>query len=216
MRPELARSELRTRIALAIGDLLGSPAVEIYIDRDLIVCTRRKASEPAREAPADRELIDAIEALTGRSVVTFLDASEPDPLVAAQLFFLEPQGEYSPKAFTLSAESSDGTAILSVAGDIDCGTAAEVEREAHGQVRRRARNLVLDLSRTTFMDTGAVDLMEKLSALAGSAGGGLTVVLTSRRARRLLELIPPSSPVNVVESLAAAVSRPASNLADTA
>ena len=110
-----------------------------------------------------------------------------------------------------------GVTILRVAGDLDRGTAAGVEREARAYIERRGVHLVLDLSRTTFMDTAAVHLMERLSRLSFASGGNLSVVLTCRRSRNLLDLVPPNADVDVVESVAEAVAhRPGFDLAHTA
>lgn len=105
MTPRRASPALRARIAQAIGDLYGCGPVETFLDHDLVVCTHQRTFTRRERAPADRELITAVERCTQRPVAEFRDASEPDLRVAAQLFFLGPQVEPSPSPFNLPGES---------------------------------------------------------------------------------------------------------------
>lgn len=218
MKVELPQgTELRLRISIAVAALHGRPAatVETYVDRDLVVCTRHGVAA-ARRAPLERDLIDVVEGLTERQVVAFLDVAEPHPGGTAELFFLA-RGDAPLHPACVVAEALPGGAIVSVEGDLDRGTAPEVDREARGQIERGGANLVLDLSRTRFMDTAAIHLMERLGSLVAAAGGGMAVVLTCPRAHRLLELVPPRADLRVVGSVTEATAAWSGvDLADTA
>lgn len=209
--------ELRTRISMAVAALhrQADVTVDAYVEGDLVVCTLRGAAASG-QPPLERDLIDVVERLTGRRVIAFLDAEEPDPRVVGQLFFLAPEDEPYPPVCTVSAEQLGDGVIVRVDGDLDRGTAPEVDREARGQIERRRGGLVLDLSRTTFMDTAAIHLMELLSALAAAAGGTLAVVLACPRGQRLLDLVPPRADLRVVGSVTEAIAGwSGTDLADT-
>lgn len=208
---------LRTSISRAVGELAGCAPAETYLERDLVVCTHARGGGTDGPAFSERELIATIEDLTGRPVVAFLDAREADAPVRAELFFLEPRQGLSPRPFRLAAHSYQAMPILRVTGDIDRVTVPAVERRARRQIERNGGDLVLDLSATTFMAVAAIHLLERLSRLASASGGELFVVLGCARARRVLELVPPSASVNVVQTAEEAVAiRRRAGFTDTA
>ena len=190
--------------------------VDTYVGRDVVVCTFRAQGGAAGEQtpladrigfPAGRghELVAAVEGLTARRVVAFLNADESDPGVAGQLFFLEPEGEPGPTRFEVSTEPLGGGAIVRVEGDLDLGSVREVEKEAREQIESRGGRLVLDLSRAPFIDASAINLLHALDARAAKAGGGLIVVLACPKARWLLDIVPARRELRVVGSVAEAM-----------
>lgn len=106
--------------------------------------------------------------------------------------------------FAVNSESRSWGVILSVEGDLDRTNVAEVQREAESE-RTRADGplrsgglLVLDLSRTTFMDTSGLRLIHDLHRGSASGTTARLVVVGTPRVARVLALAPSHSDVVVV------------------
>jgi anti-anti-sigma factor len=105
----------------------------------------------------------------------------------------------SVKGFAVSAEEPGaGAPRVSVRGEIDKATVDMVRREAYRQIRLHGPRLVLDLVRTSFMDSSGLQLIEALRRRTSEQGGALILVVATYGVRRLLGIAPPSSDVLVV------------------
>jgi anti-anti-sigma factor len=105
----------------------------------------------------------------------------------------------SVKGFAVSAEEPRaGAARVSVRGEIDKATVDIVRREAYRQIELHGPRLVLDLVRTSFMDSSGLHLIEALRRRTSEQGGALVLVVATHGVRRLLGIAPPSSDVLVV------------------
>ena len=103
------------------------------------------------------------------------------------------------KRFAVSVEPpGSGVRRLSVQGEIDRSTVDVVRREANRQIELHGPRLVLDLVRTSFMDSSGLHLIEALRRRTSEQGGSLVLVVASYGVRRLLEIAPPRSDVLVV------------------
>jgi anti-anti-sigma factor len=87
---------------------------------------------------------------------------------------------------------------ISVEGEVDRTSVELLRQEGESQLEEHGTSLVLDLSRTTFMDSAGLRLIEALHRLARERGGELVVVVASYPVRRLLELAPPPASVRVI------------------
>jgi anti-anti-sigma factor len=105
----------------------------------------------------------------------------------------------SVKGFAVSAEEPGaGAPRVSVRGEIDKATVDVVRREAYRQIQLHGPRLVLDLVRTSFMDSSGLHLIEALRRRTAEQGGALVLVVATYGVRRLLGIAPPSSDVLVV------------------
>jgi anti-anti-sigma factor len=105
----------------------------------------------------------------------------------------------SSKRFAVSTEEAEsGAPRVSVRGEIDKATVDVVRREAFRQIEPHGPGLVLDLVRTSFMDSSGLHLIEALRRRTSEQGGALVLVVASYGVRRLLGIAPPSSDVLVV------------------
>ena len=103
------------------------------------------------------------------------------------------------KRFAVSAEKpGSGAPRVSVQGEIDMATVDVVRRQAHRQIELHGPGLVLDLVRTSFMDSSGLHLIEALSRRTSAQGGAFVLVVATYPLRRLLEIAPPPSHVLVV------------------
>jgi anti-anti-sigma factor len=103
------------------------------------------------------------------------------------------------KGFAVSAEKPEsGAPRVSVQGQIDVATVDVVRRQAHRQIELHGPRLVLDLVRTSFMDSSGLHLIEALRHRTSGQGGALVLVVATYGVRRLLEIAPPPSDVRVV------------------
>jgi anti-anti-sigma factor len=102
------------------------------------------------------------------------------------------------KRFAVSLEQREpGAPRVSVAGEIDRSTVDVVRLEANRQIELHGPGLVLDLVRTSFMDSSALHLIEALRLRTSEQGGALVVVVATYGVRRLLEIAPPPRDVLV-------------------
>lgn len=109
-----------------------------------------------------------------------------------------PLAELVPPPFAVRSVRLGGRTVISVEGELDCGTIGLVRREVE---RRRAccpSLLTLDLSATTFMDASGLRLIEELAANQEAASAHLALVVATRPVRRILELVPPPERVSIV------------------
>jgi anti-sigma B factor antagonist len=98
------------------------------------------------------------------------------------------------------------TVIASVAGEIDGSNAAEVRRAVAERVPSTARSLVIDLTRTSYVDSTGVELLFELARRLSSRRQAFTVVVPSGSGvRRVLELCDIGSVGKLVETREQAV-----------
>jgi anti-sigma B factor antagonist len=102
------------------------------------------------------------------------------------------------RRFAVSAEKPEGgVPRLSVQGEIDRATVDVVRRHAERQIELHGPRLVLDLARTSFMDSSGLHLIETLRRSTSEQGGALVVVVETYAVCRLLEIAPPPSDVRI-------------------
>ena len=98
------------------------------------------------------------------------------------------------------------TVIATVAGEIDGSNAAEVRRAVAERVPSTARSLVIDLTRTSYVDSTGVELLFELARRLSSRRQTFTVVVPSGSGvRRVLELCDIGSVGKLVETKEQAV-----------
>ena len=98
------------------------------------------------------------------------------------------------------------TVIATVAGEIDGSNAAEVRRAVAERVPSTARSLVIDLTRTSYVDSTGVELLFELARRLSSRRQTFTVVVPSGSGvRRVLELCDIGSVGKLVETREQAV-----------
>lgn len=88
----------------------------------------------------------------------------------------------------LSTRPSGDRALVTVAGEVDLETAAQLGDHALAAVRDVSPHLVLDLSGVTFMDSTGLKVLLSIQRRAEVAQGSLAVVGTTRSVRRILTL----------------------------
>jgi anti-anti-sigma factor len=98
-------------------------------------------------------------------------------------------------------DTLDDTVIATVAGEIDGSNAAEVRRAVAERVPSTARSLIIDLTRTTYVDSTGVELLFELARRLGSRRQTFTVVVpVGSGVRRVLELCDIGSVGTLAES----------------
>lgn len=88
----------------------------------------------------------------------------------------------------LSTRPSGDRAVVTVAGEVDLETAAQLGDHALAAVRNVSPHLVLDLSGVTFMDSTGLKVLLSIQRRTEVAQGSLAVVGTARSVRRILTL----------------------------
>ncbi|MFG2041102.1 STAS domain-containing protein [Dactylosporangium sp. NPDC048998] len=88
-------------------------------------------------------------------------------------------------AFTIDTVGGHG--VVRAEGELDVGTAAQL-REAVGAAQDAHPGLVVDLSAVTFMDSVTLGVLIGAYNRARETGGGLAVVCTDERVRRVFRI----------------------------
>ena len=108
--------------------------------------------------------------------------------------------------FGLEAAERDGCAVLSVAGEIDLGTAPQLRERLMELVDQGHRRIVVDLTATDFLDsTGLGALVAGLKRLRAH-DGEMRLVCTSPRIRKVFEITHVDRVLPMFDSVEAACS----------
>jgi anti-sigma B factor antagonist len=106
----------------------------------------------------------------------------------------------------LSAERRDGSLILTIAGDLDMVTSAQLD-ESLKDARRESSWLILDMTGVTFMDTNALAVIVNHWKRLAAKGGVLALAGARRQYTRALWITGLASRLpmyNTVEQAVAA------------
>ena len=96
--------------------------------------------------------------------------------------------------------------IASIEGEIDISNVAEIQDELAGSIPHPSTALVLDLSRTDYLDSAAVRLLFDLSRQLKSRGQSLAVVVPDGSSiGRILSLVEFDKAASVHSSVVEAV-----------
>jgi anti-sigma B factor antagonist len=89
--------------------------------------------------------------------------------------------------FDVKTTVSDGLAMVTVRGDLDCATAPRLRAALEG-LYEAGRTVLIDLSATDFMDCAGVGLLVVAHRRLRDLGGDLVLDSPSAPVRRVLEL----------------------------
>jgi anti-anti-sigma factor len=92
--------------------------------------------------------------------------------------------------------------LFEIEGELDLASADRMRDALDGPIRDRARHIVIDLSRCTFVDSsGLAELIRAKRTLNGASGGpGVAIVAPSPQPRRLLKMTAVETFLPVFES----------------
>lgn len=88
----------------------------------------------------------------------------------------------------VSCTVEDGVAVVAAEGEFDLNTAQELSQAVERAVSEVSPRVVIDLTRTTFLDSSAIGALISAARTADSAGGWVRLVGLQGNVRRLLEL----------------------------
>jgi anti-anti-sigma factor len=93
----------------------------------------------------------------------------------------------SPAPFKVRSEQADGVFVVTVQGELDMNTAADLERELEAPLRAAPAPLLIDLSACEFIDsTGIALLVRSWQTLEGN--GNLALCGVADQVRRVLDI----------------------------
>ncbi|WP_328395748.1 STAS domain-containing protein [Nocardia sp. NBC_00416] len=111
-------------------------------------------------------------------------------------------GESAPRLLDVQVRTENGTAIVTVQGEVDMASAPQLQA-ALEDTQREGHPLIVDMSEVGFLGSAGLSVLLVVSEAAGS-GNGLRVVV-SDAVRRPIELTGLDKLLAVYDSLAAAV-----------
>ena len=104
---------------------------------------------------------------------------------------------------SLSTETSEGLAVVRVAGDFDLSTIDVFDEELEPSVS--ADLVVIELSGCTFLDSSGLRTLVRAQRRVAEAGGRLVLVAPSQPARRVLDIATLDRFIPVAATLEEAV-----------
>jgi anti-sigma B factor antagonist len=108
--------------------------------------------------------------------------------------------------FSMRSEpAGDGLHVLSIEGEIDLFTAKEVKRAAADAMARGATRLVLDLSRTRFLDSSGLGVLIGIAKRLRPVGGDVAIVNTEPMTESIFTTTGVRGFVPIVDSRSAAL-----------
>ncbi|MEO7555177.1 MAG: STAS domain-containing protein [Acidimicrobiales bacterium] len=102
-------------------------------------------------------------------------------------------------AFEAATVHGDGQVVVSVSGELDIATADQLW-QAIETATQRSRRLVIDLSRTTFIDSTGLSVLVRAHRRLGGAPEALTLRGPSALARKVLDISGISQMVTIEPS----------------
>ena len=88
----------------------------------------------------------------------------------------------------MTTTTGPGVVVVEVVGDLDLGSVARVRERLHDALTVHPQQLVVDLSRCSFVDASALAMLLDVHRRACRTGGVLTLRGCSPRVLRLLSL----------------------------
>lgn len=100
-------------------------------------------------------------------------------------------------------DESTGAVRLALAGQLDVGTVAEVDRALDAAIARHPGWVIVDLRGLAYMDSTGLNLLLRTEARTRKAGLRFTIVQGGAALRRLFELTGADAYLPIVDDLAA-------------
>lgn len=95
----------------------------------------------------------------------------------------------------------EGLCVVSLAGEIDIGNAAEVAAALSGQLAVGPTRLVIELSAVDFIDSTGINEVVKLSRALKVSGGTIALAAPPASLARVFEIVRIGDGIAVVNSL---------------
>ena len=93
-----------------------------------------------------------------------------------------------PNALEIDSELQADSARLTPVGELDIATAPQLDQEVRSLLARSVREVVIDLSRLTFIDSSALRLFIVLNDRSSEQGWTLSLVRPTGQVRNVFEI----------------------------
>ena len=97
------------------------------------------------------------------------------------------------------------TAVISLTGEVDVANAAQVRDSALMLVDSGAKNLVVDLNSTEYMDSTGLGMLVGLLKRTKEIGGDVVIAAAQPRVKRLFEITGLTQVFRIYDEVAAAL-----------
>jgi anti-sigma B factor antagonist len=87
-----------------------------------------------------------------------------------------------------TADLGDEVSVIAVAGEVDLYTAPALKQAIGDAIDRGARNLLIDLSRTTFIDSTTLGVLMGAVKRLRPAGGELAIACSDPNVRKIFAI----------------------------
>jgi anti-sigma B factor antagonist len=111
-----------------------------------------------------------------------------------------------PLTFRLSsAELNDGVVVVTVSGEADTHASPQLQRELDGLTDHGARQLIIDLLETSFIDSAILGVLLRTASRMRAEGGDVALVSDDPRLLRTFEISGLVSQFRFERTLAGAI-----------
>jgi len=102
-------------------------------------------------------------------------------------------------SFAVDRQDDGRRTVVAVGGELDLATAPELRACVEAALAEGVRDLCVDLSRTSFMDSSGLHLLARIEAEVRQRGGRLAIVCVPGPVLRVIELtgVAASLPLHV-------------------
>jgi anti-sigma B factor antagonist len=90
--------------------------------------------------------------------------------------------------FSVATERDGDDVVISVAGEVDLYTAPELKQELVRVIEEGTRNVIVDMSETTFIDSTTLGVLVSGLKRLRPSGGQLALVVTDRNIRKVFDI----------------------------
>jgi anti-sigma B factor antagonist len=94
----------------------------------------------------------------------------------------------APVTLELTVADDDGETVVTAAGELDINTAPELREQLARLVNEGARQIVVDLTKVSFVDSTALSVLVSALKRLRQAGGDLELASPNPSVRRVFEI----------------------------
>lgn len=107
--------------------------------------------------------------------------------------------------FDVASELSGAVPVVAVGGEVDLATAPQLREELESHVDGGHARVIVDLRRTTFLDSTGLGVLVSVLKRCREEGGDLALVITEPKLVKLFEITGLEQTFPIADSIDAAV-----------
>jgi len=123
------------------------------------------------------------------------------PINRATLTYPDADGGTVNDDVTITQERSDGSAVVTVRGEIDVASAPQLRGHLHELCTEEITDITVDLREVTFLDSSALGVLVGALRRCRESGTGFRLIINSPRLLKIFEITGLTSVFEISETL---------------